>query len=122
MELFRSLALIGVVLTLVAGASAASSSSGLHGTVRRGPITPVCRVGVACDAPAPGVVLTFSGRGVVRKARTDQKGAYRIALPPGVYSVTMNLRLFGRTPRPARVHVRAGHWDKIVFSVDTGVR
>ena len=118
----RLLALIGVTLTVAAGASAASSSSGLHGTVRRGPITPVCRVGVPCDAPAPGVVLTFSHTGLVRKARTDEKGAYRIALPPGVYSVTTSLRLFGRTPRPGRVRVRSGHWDRIVFSVDTGIR
>jgi hypothetical protein len=118
----RTLALIVVSLTVAAGASATSSTSGLHGTVRRGPITPVCRVGVACDAPAPGVVLTFSRVGVVRKARTDQKGAYRIALPPGVYSVTTSMRLFGRVPRPGKVHVRAGHWDKIVFSVDTGIR
>jgi hypothetical protein len=117
-----TLALIVVTLTVAAGASAASSSSGLHGTVRRGPVTPVCRVGVACDAPAPGVVLAFSRLGVVRKTRTDQNGGYRIALPAGVYSVTTSLRLFGRTPRPARVRVRAGHWDKIVFAVDTGIR
>jgi hypothetical protein len=117
-----ALALFVVTLTVVTGATAAASSSGLRGTVRRGPITPVCRVGVACDAPAPGVVLTFSHPGLVRKARTDQKGAYRVALPPGTYSVTTSLRLFGRTPRPARVRVRAGHWDKIVFSVDTGIR
>jgi hypothetical protein len=118
----RTLALIVVSLTLAVGASASSSSSGLHGTVRRAPITPVCRVGIPCDAPAPGVVLTFSRTGVVRKVRTDQTGAYRIALPPGVYSVTTSLRPFGRTPRPARVHVRAGHWDKIAFAIDTGIR
>ena len=118
----RTLALIVVMLTVAASASAAVSSSGLHGTVRRGPVTPVCRVGFACDALARGIVLTFSRTGVVRKARTDQKGAYRIALPPGVYAVTTSLRLFGRTPRPARVHVRAGHWDKIAFAIDTGIR
>src|SRR3954452_7139507 len=122
MRSMRLLAVIVVVLTVVAGGSAAASSSGLHGTVQRGPITPVCRVGVACDAPAPGVVLAFSRGGVVRKTRTDQRGVYRIALPPGVYSVTTSLRLFGRTPRPARVRVRAGHWDTIAFSVDTGIR
>jgi len=118
----RTLAVIVLILTVAAGASAASSSSGLRGTVLRGPIMPVCREGVPCDAPAPGLVLAFSRAGVVRKTRTDAKGAYRIALPPGAYSVTTSLRLFGRTPRPARVRVRAGHWDRIVFSVDTGIR
>ena len=118
----RTLALIVVALTLAAGASAASSRSGLQGTVRRGPISPVCREGVACDAPAPGVVLTFTRTGLSRRTRTDQKGVYRIALPPGLYSVTTSVRRFGRTPRPGRVHVRVGHWDTIVFSVDTGIR
>jgi hypothetical protein len=118
----RLLAIVVVGLTLVASASAASPSSGLHGTVRRGPISPVCREGVPCDAPAPGVVLSFTRNGVVRKARTSLNGTYRIALPPGTYSVTTSLRLFGRTPRPARVRVRAGRWDTIGFSVDTGIR
>ena len=118
----RTLALIAVSLTVVAGASAASSRSGLYGTVRRGPITPVCREGVACDAPARNVILTFSRTGLVRKTRTDQQGAYRIGLPPGLYSVRTNLKTFGQTPRPARVHVRAGHSDKIVFTIDTGIR
>jgi len=109
MRTLRALAVLVVGLTLVACASAASPSSGLQGSVRRGPISPVCREGVPCDAPVPGVVLTFTRNGVVRKARTNLKGAYRIALPPGTYSVTTSLRLFGRTPRPARVRVRAGH-------------
>jgi hypothetical protein len=118
----RTLALIVVALILASAASAASSRSGLHGTVRRGPISPVCRESVPCDALAPGVVLTFSRTGLSRRTRTDEKGVYRIGLPPGLYSVTTSLRPFGRTPRPARVHVRVGHWDTIAFSVDTGIR
>jgi hypothetical protein len=117
-----ALALIAVSLAAVAGASAASPRSGLYGTVRRGPITPVCRAGVACDAPAPNVILTFSRAGLVRKTRTDQQGAYRIGLPQGIYSVRTNSKPFGQTPNPARVHVRAGHTDKLVFTIDTGIR
>src|SRR4051812_41532377 len=118
----RLLAVIVLGCTLAAGAAASPWTSGLHGSVRRGPITPVCREGVPCDAPAPGVVLTFSRAGAARRVRTDPKGLYRIALPPGTYSVATNLRVFGRTPHPARVRVRAGHWDRIVFSIDTGIR
>jgi hypothetical protein len=83
---------------------------------------PVCRVGVPCDGPAPGVTLTFSRAGIVRTVRTDTQGAYQIALPPGTYSVTTDSRPFGVTPRPAAVHVRAGHWDRIAFTIDTGIR
>jgi hypothetical protein len=118
----RTLALIAVSLAAAASASAASPRSGLYGTVRRGPITPVCRVGVACDAPAPKVILTFSRTGLVRKTQANEQGAYRIGLPPGIYSVRTNSKTFGQTPHPARVHVRAGHSDKIVFTIDTGIR
>ncbi len=88
----------------------------------RGPVTPVCRVGVPCDARAPNVVLTFSRAGFIRQTRTDKQGAYRVALPPGIYSVRTNSKPFGQMPRPAQVRVRAGHMDKIVFTIDTGIR
>jgi Carboxypeptidase regulatory-like domain len=117
-----ALALIGFSLVAVAGASAASRASGLHGAVIRGPITPVCRVGVPCGAPAPYVTLTFSRAGLARKTRTDQQGAYRIGLPPGIYSVRTSSKPFGHTPHPATVHVRADRNDKIVFTIDTGIR
>lgn len=117
-----ALALIAVNLAAVAGASATSPPSGLYGTVRRGPITPVCRSGVPCDAPAPNTILTFSRAGLARKTQTDQQGAYRIGLPPGVYLVRTNSKPFGQTPHPTHVRVRAGHRDKIVFTIDTGIR
>jgi hypothetical protein len=118
----RALVVMAVGLALAAGASAAVPRSGLHGTVRRGPITPVCTVGVPCDAPAAGVVLTFSRAGVARETRTDQQGGFRILLPPGIYAVRTSAKPFGQTPRPARVHVRAGHSDRIDFTIDTGIR
>lgn len=112
-----------VVLVLVgAGASGAAPGSGLYGVVMRGPITPVCTEGVPCDGPAPGVTLTFSRSGRAWSTRTDQRGAYRIRLAPGIYAVRTSAKPFGLTPRPARVHVRAGHMDRLVFTIDTGIR
>jgi hypothetical protein len=117
-----ALGLIAVSLAAVAGASAAPQRSGLHGTVSRGPITPVCREGVACDAPAPNIILTFSRAGRVRMTRTDRQGAYRIELPPGIYAVRTNAKPFGQIPHPATVHVRVGRTDKINLTIDTGIR
>jgi hypothetical protein len=122
MRLMYTLVLVAVSFAAFAGGSTASPRSGLYGTVRRGPITPVCRVGVACDAPARNVILTFSRTGLVRRIQASEQGAYRIGLPPGIYSVRTNSKAFGQTPRPARVHVRAGHLDKISFMIDTGIR
>jgi hypothetical protein len=120
----RLLTLVALALALATAATstAAVPRSGLHGTVMRGPTTPVCRVDVPCEAPARNVVLTFWRGGVGRTTRTDGSGAYRIGLPPGIYSVRTGAKPLGLTPYPARVHVRAGHSDKIVFMIDTGIR
>jgi hypothetical protein len=116
-----------LVVAGLAGASTAAAlsavpHSGLFGVVMRGPITPVCRIGVPCDAPAAKIILTFRRPGLVRTTRTDEQGRYRIVLPAGVYLVRTSARPFGRVPRPANVHVRSGHLDKIDFTIDTGIR
>jgi hypothetical protein len=101
----------------------ASQPSGLHGTVYRGPITPVCRAGIPCDAPAPDVVLSFVRRnGSVVRTKTAHDGSYRVLLPAAVYTVKTESKRY-RTPlQPARVKVRTGRVDRIDFFIDTGIR
>jgi hypothetical protein len=115
------------ILALLPAAAAGTTGSGLYGTARKGPITPVCRTGVPCDAPAR-VTLTFesiaSSSNLRVQVRTNKKGRYRVALPPGFYTVktgttkTVSLRPI----KPGAVHVRKGRWDRINFFVDTGIR
>jgi hypothetical protein len=97
--------------------------SGLYGTVRKGPVMPVCRIGVPCDAPAQ-VTLVFSRNGrEIGRTRSTAAGAYRIALPAGYYAVRTLERIgIARNIRPANVHVRAGHFDRLAFFIDTGIR
>ncbi len=115
---------------LPAAATGGSTGSGLYGTVTTGPITPVCRQGVPCDAPAQ-VTLVFSrlrttaggGESVWKRVRSDKNGRYRIALPAGFYAVRSAVRIgMTRLPKPHAVHVRAGYWDKIDLFFDTGIR
>lgn len=115
-----------LVTALVLSSQAGSTAgNGLYGVVTKGPIRPVCEVGQPCDAPAR-VTLVFShlasGREVAR-TRTALDGRYRQALPPGYYSVRAVERIgIGRNFSPRRVHVRAGHWDRLAFHIDTGIR
>jgi len=106
-------------------AVAAIALTGLHGTVVKGPTTPVCRAGRPCTAPAQ-VTLVFrrtAGATRVYRVRTSVAGAYRVALPAGYYTVTTVERVgIGRSLRPQRVHVRAGHDDALDFRIDTGLR
>ena len=103
-------------------AALAILASGLHGTVMKGPTAPVCRVGVPCSGPAQ-VTLVFRRPGHVYRTRSTATGAYRIAVPAGYYTVTTVERI-GIFPniRPQRIHVRAGHNDRLDFRIDTGIR
>jgi len=120
-------AALAVVLLPAAGPSGATGS-GLYGTVRKGPVKPVCQIGVPCDAPAQ-VTLVFSSMASSPtsvqpvRVRTDTQGRYRIALRPGYYQVRSTVKVgVTKLPKPHAVHVRAGHWDKISFFFDTGIR
>jgi len=116
-------ALATLFLTLAVPAvatSAAGTHSGLRGLVTRGPVTPVCRAEAPCTAPARQVVLSFTRRGVSTETRTGDDGRYRIALPPGVYSVRVRSARFGAEPKSATVV--AGRFAVRDFSIDTGIR
>jgi hypothetical protein len=72
----------------VAVSSSVAPSGGLFGTVMRGPTKPVCEQGMSCDAPAPGVLLSFLRGGTIAgTAMTSSTGDYRVLLPPGTYDV-----------------------------------
>lgn len=117
----------GVVLVaffaLAAGASAAArQDSGLFGVVTRGPVTPVCFAGRPCSAPVPNLTLAFSQYGIeVARATTDRRGAYRVALRGGTYTVRRVQRV-GFLMRPTRVNVPAARWKRQDFDIDTGIR
>jgi hypothetical protein len=99
-------------------------TSGLFGHVTRGPLTPVCVVGVPCSGPAPGITLQFMRRGTVAgRTVTDANGRYRISLAPGVYAVralrgAQQVRRF----EPLQAVVRAEVMRRADFSIDTGIR
>jgi hypothetical protein len=95
-------------------------TSGLHGTVTKGPTTPVCQVGMPCTAPAAHTTLVFTRAGVAKRTATDTDGRYRITLAPGYYAVRAVGARFGM--RPTKVHVSRGPNLRLNFSIDTGIR
>ena len=60
---------VALVLLPVAG-SGGAAGSGLYGTVKKGPVKPVCQQGVPCDGPAQ-VTLVFT--------RTSPDGTFQSA-------------------------------------------
>jgi hypothetical protein len=91
----------------------------VHGTVRIGPVTPVCKQGVPCDKPAAHVRLTFTHRTVHKSVTTDVRGRYHLSLAPGTWTVRASA---GMRMTPVRIVVpRAATWRRN-FSIDTGIR
>jgi hypothetical protein len=116
--------LTGVIALAFVPAAAGTGASGLRGIVMRGPITPVCRAGEPCSAPAKFVTLRFLRAGsVAGRATTGADGRYRIRLAPGYYDVrSLATPRIGRGLEPVRVHVVAGVVRTQNFSIDTGIR
>ena len=90
-SVFRFAAVAAAAAALLpVGGSASTTGSGLYGSVRKGPVMPVCQQGVPCDAPAQ-IMLVFSrstafGDTMETKQvaiKSDKNGRYRIALAPG---------------------------------------
>ncbi len=94
----------------------------LHGQVMRGPIAPVCRVGVPCEAPAAHTTVYFTRLGKTVTTVTDAKGYYRIRLAAGLYSVKTRRQSIGRGLEPRTVRVVAGRDKRADFHIDTGIR
>jgi hypothetical protein len=113
------LAVLTASLALLAAPSArATATTGLHGIVLRGPVTPVCVAEQPCYEPAVGAVLTFSRAGtVIARARVGSGGRYRVVLKPGLYTVRASHRI-----DPTTARVRSGRMTRLDFSIDTGIR
>lgn len=114
----RTLAMGMTVLLLAVPASAATT--GLHGVVQRGPLTPVCHAELRCSAPAKDIKLTFTRAGSSWTTKTDQQGHYTISLKPGTYDVRIASGRFGNQPRAAQVPI--GRIGIRNFTIDTGIR
>ena len=121
-KLLLSLAVLGLLVD--AGAHATPLSSGLRGTVTRGPISPVCVAEQPCSEPARNVTLVFSvGDHIVGRTITDAAGRYRIRLAPAGYQVSRTVQpRIGRGLEPDHARVFPGRFTRVDFSIDTGIR
>ena len=117
-----------LTLALVPAALGATSThdiapSGLRGIVTRSPITPVCREGIPCSAPAKNTRLVFLRDGRTVTMRTDSRGRYRIVLAPGWWMVsTANAPRIGSGIEPRTVRVFGARFRVVNFDIDTGIR
>jgi hypothetical protein len=115
--------LVLTVATLTGAGAVNAGNANVHGMVTKGPVTPTCRVNVACSAPAPGLPLVFLASGVeIARLKTDRAGRFDLFLAPGTYQIrTTGGRAFvGPFPRTFRV--MEGRLTRLRLLIDTGIR
>jgi hypothetical protein len=105
-------------------APAAPNDTVLVGTVVRGPIQPVCRVDVACDAPFSAGFTVERGERVVASFRSDNEGRFEVALTPGVYVIvpSPDAPILSPTAQRKDVAVGSSGETRVLLHFDTGIR
>ena len=110
----------GGILPLQPGAGGLNKT-GLEGTVRRGPIQPVCREDEACDAPLQGAFTLERDGGAVARFASDSAGYFLVYVSPGTYLVVPGMPI-GIGPQTLEVVVQAQGLTHVDLTFDTGIR
>jgi hypothetical protein len=100
--------------------------SGIEGVTEAGPQCPVVTPGAACASkPVSATVaaLDATGREVARFT-SGPDGMFRIALPPGTYTLTEVVSVAGSPPslKPTRISVPPDEFVRVALLFDTGIR
>lgn len=97
------------------------SQDGLVGTVRLGPIQPVCQVDSPCDAPLQAAFTLQQDSRVVARFSSDSTGHFLVYAAPGKYLV-VPVEPIGIGVQTPEVTVRAGGLTHLDLAFDTGIR
>jgi hypothetical protein len=106
-------------------ATALEPVTGIDGLVDRGPIAPVCRLGVPCDAPFAASFEVRQGTKRVATFSSDSAGHFIVHLAPGSYVIvpTPAAPLMNPTAQARSVDVMAtGGLTRAHLTFDTGIR
>jgi hypothetical protein len=117
-------ALIVAMSALSCGPTAPSPTTGLTGTVERGPITPVCFLDRPCNAPfSAGFTVQRNGERVAQ-FRSDEAGQFTVMLEPGMYRIVPNADAPMIAPMSQVKQVTVGDTGltTVHLMFDTGIR
>lgn len=119
-----SFLLMAAVVATACNPASSTPTTGLTGVVVRGPITPVCLIDVACDAPfSAGFSVQQSGREVAQ-FRSDAEGRFTVWLPPDTYRIVphADAPLMAPASQARSVEVGRTGLTTVRLEYDTGIR
>ena len=95
-----------------------------RGLVLRGPVMPVCRVGVPCDAPFSALFHVWQGEAEVAQFTSDSTGRFRLDLADGGYVVVpdSSAPVIDAAAQRRAVTIAAGELIPDTLAFDTGIR
>lgn len=97
------------------------------GHINIGPICPVQREGEPCPIPTEAyasrevIIYKMDGKTILKKARLDSGGDYKVALKPGNYLIQINPAGIGEGEKK-EVVIKQSQTEIIDFDIDTGIR
>lgn len=106
------------------GPTSATPTTGLTGTVMRGPVTPVCSVSAPCDAPfSAGFTANRSGSAATH-FRSDADGHFTVMLQPGTYQIVpdADAPIIAPTSQVKTANVLEAGLTTVTLEFDTGIR
>ena len=124
-RLTRSAWIFGLSCWLAScGGPTVPSNTALTGTVVRGPIQPVCRIDVPCDAPFSATFSVQRDNRIVTTFRSDAEGSFDVPLSPGDYVVIPgdDAPIISPGAQTKAVTVGSNGPTTIVLHFDTGIR
>jgi len=125
MKRVRALLVGSMLYTLAACATGLGTpTTGLTGTVTRGPITPVCMVDVPCSAPFSANFTVKRGTSTVASFHSDDQGQFTVMLFPGTYSIipASDAPIMMAGSQVKTVTVNPTGMTTVQLAFDTGIR
>jgi len=104
--------------------SSPTVTTGLTGLVVRGPIAPVCQVGIACDAPFSAAFSVDQEGRRVAEFRSDANGRFTVMLRAGTYRIVPadDAPIISPRAQAKTVSVLTMGLTEVRLEFDTGIR
>jgi hypothetical protein len=118
------LALPALLCAAACGSPTSPTSTGVAGTVFRGPVAPVCAFNQPCEAPFKASFSVQRGTTRVTAFQSDEQGHFEVRLSPGSYVVVpeADAPIISPQSQTREVTVCTSGLTMVDLHFDTGIR